>query len=104
MLDRPYTLLSCALSIDGYLDAEVDAFLIRSAKPGASRFSMFFLISLYAGSLGYSAIHDVLSYLPLAVTIILAAGVASQLVTRVGFKPILAVTHGRSPAVAHRRS
>ena len=32
------------------------------------------------------------------------AGVASQLVTRVGFKPILAVTHGRSPAVAHRRS
>jgi hypothetical protein len=66
---------------------------------------MFFFISLYMQEvLGYSAIHDVLSYLPLAVTIILAAGVASQLVTRVGFKPILAVTHGRSPAVAHRRS
>jgi MFS family permease len=40
--------------------------------------------------LGYSAIHAGLSYLPLAVTIILAAGVGGQLVTRFGFKPILA--------------
>jgi MFS family permease len=41
--------------------------------------------------LGYSAIHAGLSYLPLAVTIILAAGIGGQLVTRFGFKPILAV-------------
>jgi Major Facilitator Superfamily len=40
--------------------------------------------------LGYSAIHAGLSYLPLAVSIIIAAGIASQLVTRVGFKPVLA--------------
>ncbi len=58
---------------------------------GASLFSMFFFISLYMQNvLGYSAIKAGLSYLPLAVTIILAAGIASQLVTRVGFKPILA--------------
>jgi EmrB/QacA subfamily drug resistance transporter len=59
---------------------------------GASLFSMFFFISLYMQNvLGYSAIKTGLSYLPLAVTIILAAGFASQLVTKVGFKPILAV-------------
>jgi len=58
---------------------------------GASLFSMFFFISLYMQQvLGYSAIKAGLSYLPLALTIILAAGVASQLVTRVGFKPVLA--------------
>jgi EmrB/QacA subfamily drug resistance transporter len=58
---------------------------------GASLFSMFFFISLYMQQvLGYSAIKAGLSYLPLALTIILAAAVASQLVTRVGFKPVLA--------------
>jgi EmrB/QacA subfamily drug resistance transporter len=59
---------------------------------GASLFSMFFFISLYMQQvLGYSAIHAGLSYLPLAIAIIISAGIASQLVTRVGFKPILAV-------------
>src|SRR3954467_9948019 len=54
---------------------------------GASLFSMFFFISLYMQQvLGYSAIHAGLSYLPLALTIIVAAGVASQLVTKIGFK------------------
>ena len=58
---------------------------------GASLFSMFYFISLYMQQvLGYSAIHAGLSYLPLAVTIIVAAGVGGQLVTRFGFKPILA--------------
>jgi EmrB/QacA subfamily drug resistance transporter len=58
---------------------------------GASLFSMFFFISLYMQQvLGYSAIKAGLSYLPLALTIILTAAVASQLVTRVGFKPVLA--------------
>src|SRR4051812_23627530 len=57
---------------------------------GASLFSMFFFISLYMQQvLGFSAIKAGLSYLPLAVTIILSAGIASQLVTRVGFKPVL---------------
>jgi len=58
---------------------------------GASLFSMFFFISLYMQQvLGYSPIHAGLSYLPLALTIIVAAGVGGQLVTRFGFKPILA--------------
>jgi Major Facilitator Superfamily len=41
--------------------------------------------------LGYDAIKAGLSYLPLAISIILSAGIASALVTRVGFKSILAV-------------
>jgi EmrB/QacA subfamily drug resistance transporter len=58
---------------------------------GASLFSMFFFISLYMQQvLGYSAIHAGLSYLPLALTIIVAAGLGGQLVTRFGFKPVLA--------------
>jgi EmrB/QacA subfamily drug resistance transporter len=58
---------------------------------GGSLFSMFFFISLYMQQvLGYSAIHAGLSYLPLALMIIVAAGVASQLTTRIGFKPVLA--------------
>jgi EmrB/QacA subfamily drug resistance transporter len=58
---------------------------------GASLFSMFFFISLYMQQvLGYSAIKAGLSYLPLAIAIMLSAGVASSLVTKVGFKPILA--------------
>jgi predicted MFS family arabinose efflux permease len=59
---------------------------------GASLFSLFYFLSLYMQQvLGYSAIHAGLSYLPFAVTIILAAGLGSQLVTRFGFKPILAI-------------
>jgi EmrB/QacA subfamily drug resistance transporter len=58
---------------------------------GASLFSMFFFISLYMQQvLGYSAIHAGLSYLPLALTIMASAGIASQLVTKVGYKPVLA--------------
>jgi EmrB/QacA subfamily drug resistance transporter len=57
---------------------------------GASLFSMFFFVSIYMQRvLGYSALKAGLSYLPLAVTIIISAGVASQLVTRLGFKRVL---------------
>src|SRR5215210_7350347 len=59
---------------------------------GASLFSMFFFITLYMQQvLGYSAIHAGLSYLPLALMIIVASGIASQLVTRIGFKAVLAM-------------
>jgi EmrB/QacA subfamily drug resistance transporter len=58
---------------------------------GASLFSMFFFISLYMQQvLRYSPIHAGLSYLPLALTIVFAAGLGGQLVTRMGFKPVLA--------------
>ena len=44
---------------------------------GASLFSMFFFISLYMQQvLGYSPIHAGLSYLPLALTIVIAAGIS----------------------------
>ncbi len=65
--------------------ADIVALLI-----GMSLFSMFFFISLYMQQvLGFSALKTGLSYLPLAVGIILAAGAASVLTTRVGFKPVL---------------
>jgi EmrB/QacA subfamily drug resistance transporter len=52
-----------------------------------SLFSMFFFISLYMQQvLGYDALKAGLSYLPLAGTIIISAGIASALVTRIGFK------------------
>jgi MFS family permease len=55
-----------------------------------SLFSMFFFISLYLQDvMHYSPIKTGISYLPLAVGIILSAGIASQLVNRFGFKPPL---------------
>ncbi len=57
---------------------------------GMSLFSMFLFISYYLQFvLGYSAIKTGIAYLPLAVSIIITAGIASQLVTRIGFKPTL---------------
>ena len=55
-----------------------------------SLFSMFFFISLYMQQvLGYDALKAGVAYLPLAGRIIVSAGLASQLVTRFGFKPVL---------------
>jgi EmrB/QacA subfamily drug resistance transporter len=57
---------------------------------GMSLFSMFFFISLYMQQvLGYEPLKAGLAYLPLALTIIVSAGAASALVTRIGFKPTL---------------
>ena len=57
---------------------------------GMSLFSMFFLITLYLQEvLGDSALRAGLSYLPLAVAIVLAAGMAGELVNRLGFKNVL---------------
>jgi EmrB/QacA subfamily drug resistance transporter len=59
---------------------------------GMSLFSMFFFVSLYMQQvLHYSALKAGLSYLPLAIAIILSAGAASAGVTRFGFKPVLIV-------------
>ena len=101
------------LALSAVLLAAFVAIELRSAKPlmpfsifrirtltganvvgllvGASLFSMFFFISLYMQQvLGYSAIKAGLSYLPLALTIIASAAIASQLVTKLGYKPVLA--------------
>jgi EmrB/QacA subfamily drug resistance transporter len=57
---------------------------------GMALFAMFFFLSLYMQQvLGYDALDAGLAYLPLALNIIVSAGVASNLVTRIGFKPTL---------------
>ena len=63
---------------------------IVSLLIGMALFSMFFFISLYLQDvLRYSTIKTGICYLPLSVGIVLSAAAASQLVTRVGFKPPL---------------
>ena len=63
---------------------------IAGLLTGMSLFSMFLFISYYLQYvLGYSAIQTGIAYLPLAVMIIITAGAASQLTTRIGFKPTL---------------
>jgi EmrB/QacA subfamily drug resistance transporter len=53
-------------------------------------FSMFFFISLYMQQvLGFDALQTGIAYLPLAVGIIISAGIASTLTTRFGVKPVL---------------
>jgi EmrB/QacA subfamily drug resistance transporter len=53
-------------------------------------FSMFFFISLYMQQvLGFDALKTGIAYLPLAVGIIISAGIASTLTTRFGVKPVL---------------
>jgi len=63
---------------------------VLSVLIAASLFSMFFFISLYLQRvLGFSALEAGLAYLPLAGTIVISAGVASQAVERIGVKPAL---------------
>jgi EmrB/QacA subfamily drug resistance transporter len=55
-------------------------------------FSMFFFLSLYMQEvLGFDALKTGVAYLPLAGGIIVSAGVASNLVTRLGVRPVLIV-------------
>jgi EmrB/QacA subfamily drug resistance transporter len=62
---------------------------------GTMVFGMFFLLSLYMQQvLGFSAIKTGLGYLAVALTAVVASGVAQALVTRVGVKPILAIGMG----------
>jgi EmrB/QacA subfamily drug resistance transporter len=59
---------------------------------GTIVFSMFFLLSLYMQQvLGFSALETGVGYLAVALTAVVASGVAQALVTRMGVKPILAV-------------
>jgi EmrB/QacA subfamily drug resistance transporter len=53
-------------------------------------FSMFFFISLYMQQvLGYDALEAGVAYLPLAIGIIISAGLASNMITKLGVKPAL---------------
>ncbi len=63
---------------------------VISVLIGAALFSMFFFLSRYMQEvLQYSPLKTGLSYLPLALVIIVSAGGASVLVTKLGFKPVL---------------
>ena len=67
--------------------ANVTSFLV-----GTALFSQFFLGTLYMQQvLHYSAIKTGVAYLPLTLTIIVLAGVAQSLVTRVGVRRVLPV-------------
>jgi EmrB/QacA subfamily drug resistance transporter len=62
---------------------------------GTSLFSMFLMLTLYMQQvLGYSALETGIAYLAVAGTSIVWAAVASQLVTRIGVKPVLVAGMG----------
>ena len=70
--------------------ANVSGFIL-----GTSLFSMFLMLTLYMQQvLGYSAMKTGVSYLAVAGTAIIWSAVASQLVTRIGVKPVLVVGMG----------
>jgi predicted MFS family arabinose efflux permease len=57
---------------------------------GTAMFGLFFFLTLFTQTvLGYSAIRSGVAYLPLAVGIVIAATFASQLVGRVGARPLM---------------
>jgi EmrB/QacA subfamily drug resistance transporter len=59
---------------------------------GTALFSMFLMLTLYMQQiLGYSPMKTGVAYLAVAGTAIIWSGVAAQLVTRVGVKPVLVV-------------
>jgi EmrB/QacA subfamily drug resistance transporter len=59
---------------------------------GTALFSMFLMLTLYMQQvLGYSAMKTGVSYLAVAGTAIVWSGVAGQLVTRIGVKPVLVI-------------
>jgi MFS family permease len=106
-----------ALALGGILLAGFVALELRSAAPlvppaflrrrsnlvpialqfllGASLPAAFFLLSLYLQQvLGYSPVRAGLAYLPLAVGVAAATGVANALVGRVGTRPLAAIGLG----------
>ncbi|HLK72138.1 MAG TPA: MFS transporter [Streptosporangiaceae bacterium] len=57
---------------------------------GTSLFGMFFFLTLFVQNVwGYSALKTGIAYLPLIAMVIVASGVASQLVTRIGARPLM---------------
>jgi EmrB/QacA subfamily drug resistance transporter len=55
-------------------------------------FALFFFLTLFIQDvLGYSAIRTGITYLPFAVGVVVASGLASQLVPRIGARPLIVV-------------
>ena len=72
---------------------------------GTMVFGMFFLLSLYMQQvLGFSAVKTGLGYLAVALTAVVASGVAQALVTKIGVRPVLAagmLLLGGGPRLLH---
>ena len=57
---------------------------------GTALFGMFFFLTLFVQNVwGYSALKTGIAYLPMIFTVMAAAGIASQLVTRIGARPLM---------------
>ena len=57
---------------------------------GTAMFGMFFFLTIFVQTVwGYSAVKTGLAYLPMVVAVMTMAGVSSQLVGRIGARPIL---------------
>src|SRR5215510_2093246 len=57
---------------------------------GTAMFGMFFFLTLFTQTvLGYSAVRSGLAYLPFTAGIVVAAGLASQLMARIGARPLI---------------
>ena len=57
---------------------------------GTALFGMFFFLTLFVQTVwGYDALRTGISYLPMVATIMVASGVASQLVNRIGARPLM---------------
>src|SRR6202012_2053400 len=57
---------------------------------GTSLFGMFFFLTLFVQNVwGYSALKTGVAYLPMVAMIMVASGVASQLVNRIGARPLM---------------
>ncbi|MBV9092557.1 MAG: MFS transporter [Streptosporangiaceae bacterium] len=59
---------------------------------GTGLFGMFFFLTLFVQTVwGYSALRTGVSYLPMVAMIMVASGVASQLVSRIGARPLMII-------------
>jgi EmrB/QacA subfamily drug resistance transporter len=57
---------------------------------GTALFGMFFFLTIFIQNvLGYSALKTGIAYLPMMLTVMVAAGVSAQLVPRIGARPLL---------------
>jgi EmrB/QacA subfamily drug resistance transporter len=57
---------------------------------GTALFGMFFFLTLFLQNVwGYSALKTGIAYLPMIATVMVGSGVASQLVNRIGARPLL---------------
>jgi predicted MFS family arabinose efflux permease len=65
------------------------AYLI-SLCVGTALFGMFFFLTVFVQEVwGYSPLRTGIAYLPMVVTIMVASGIASQLVARIGARPLM---------------